>query len=75
MKFKGQGKINICGFEYKKDIADSRIGGGGGPSTQKNHLYPRLTFDLCPGTKVATCDVNTITFEPKFVGRPFFSWG
>ena len=34
MKFKGQGKINICGFEYKKNIADSRRGGG--PSTQKN---------------------------------------
>ena len=33
MKFKGQGKINICGFEYKKNIADSRRGGG--PSTQK----------------------------------------
>ena len=29
MKFKGQGKINICGFEYKKNIADSRGGGGG----------------------------------------------
>ena len=29
MKFKGQGKINICGFEYKKNIADSRRGGGG----------------------------------------------
>ena len=28
MKFKGQGKINICGFEYKKKIADSRRGGG-----------------------------------------------
>ena len=28
MKFKGQGKINICGFEYKKNIADSRRGGG-----------------------------------------------
>ena len=40
MKFKGQGKINICGFEYKKNIADSRRGGGG-PSTKKN-LYPRL---------------------------------
>ena len=38
MKFKGQGTINICGFEYKKYIADSRVGGGGGgggPSTQK----------------------------------------
>ena len=35
MKFKGQGKINICGFEYIKNIADSRRGGGGGPSTQK----------------------------------------
>ena len=27
MKFKGQGKINICGFEYKNNIADSRRGG------------------------------------------------
>ena len=27
MKFKGQGKINICGFEYKKNIADNRRGG------------------------------------------------
>ena len=27
MKFKGQGEINICGFEYKKNIADSRRGG------------------------------------------------
>ena len=27
MKFKGQGKINICGFEYKNKIADSRRGG------------------------------------------------
>ena len=27
MKFKGQGKINICGFEYKKNIADSHRGG------------------------------------------------
>ena len=35
-KFKGQGKINICGFEYKKNIADSRGGGGGGPSTPTN---------------------------------------
>ena len=32
MKFKGQGKINICGFEYKNKIADSRRGGGGGGS-------------------------------------------
>ena len=31
MKFKGQGKINICGFEYKKNIADSRGGGGRAP--------------------------------------------
>ena len=28
MKFKGQGKINICGFEYKKNIADNHGGGG-----------------------------------------------
>ena len=34
MELKGQGKINICGVEYKKDIADSRRGGGG-PSTPK----------------------------------------
>ena len=35
MKFKGQGKINICGFEYKKNIADSRGGGGGGVRAPK----------------------------------------
>ena len=27
MKFKGQGKINICGFKHNKTIADSRRGG------------------------------------------------
>ena len=31
MKFNGQGKINICGFEDKKNIADSRRGGGRAP--------------------------------------------
>ena len=31
MKLKGQGKINICGFEYKK-ILQTAVGGGG-PST------------------------------------------
>ena len=41
MKFKGQGKINICGFEYKKNIADSR-GGGGVRAPKKKPLYPRL---------------------------------
>ena len=35
MKFKGQGKINICGFEYKKILQTAVGGGGGGPSTQK----------------------------------------
>ena len=30
MKFKGQGKINICGFEYKKYILQTAVGGGGG---------------------------------------------
>ena len=35
MKFKGQGKINICGFEYKKKIADSRRGGGGSEHPKK----------------------------------------
>ena len=24
-------------------------------------LYLSVTFDLCPGTKVVTCDVNMIT--------------
>ena len=37
MKFKGQGKINICGFEYKKNIADSRRGGGGGSEHPKKN--------------------------------------
>ena len=36
MKFKGQGIINIRGLEYKKNIADSRRGGGGGSEHQKN---------------------------------------
>ena len=35
-----------------------------------------MTWHLCPGTKVATCDVNMITrfntrIGPKCVGRPF----
>ena len=37
MKFKGQGKINICGFEYKQNIADSRGGGGGGVRAPKKN--------------------------------------
>ena len=38
-----------------------------------------VTFDICPGTKVATCDVNRITrlkktqIGLKFVCRPFFT--
>ena len=41
MKFKGQGKINIC------DIADSRRGGGGGgPSTQKNPVSAPAYADV-----------------------------
>ena len=39
MKFKGQGEINICGFEYKKNIADSRRGSFRAP---KKTLCPRL---------------------------------
>ena len=33
------------------------------PITEAENVYfhPYLTFDLCSGTKVATCDVNTIT--------------
>ena len=70
MKLKGQGKINICGFEYKKNIADSRRGGGvrrgggGGPSTPKK-LYPRLlhrpsvhlVWALCPKCPVSNAPV------------------
>ena len=44
MKFIGQGKINICGFEYKKYIADNRRGGGEHP---KQNLYPRLYRIQC----------------------------
>ena len=43
MKFKGQGKINICGLEYKKNIADSRRGGGG-PSTPKKPVSAPREF-------------------------------
>ena len=34
----------LCGFEYKKNIADSRGGGGGGPST-----HPPPCIRACPG--------------------------
>ena len=63
MKFKGQGKINICGFEYKKNIADSRRGGG--PSTQKKPvsapafwIRPWCDTEICP--LVGTTDVAEI---------------
>ena len=61
MKFKGQGKINICGVEDKKNIADSRRGGGGGSSTQKKTCIracfigpvPILVWALCPKCPVS----------------------
>ena len=63
MKLKGQGKINICGFEYKKNIADSRGGGGGGGSEhQKKNPCIRacfigpvsiLVWTLCPKCPVS----------------------
>ena len=34
MKFEGQGKINICGFEYK--ILQTAVGGGGRSEHPKN---------------------------------------
>ena len=50
MKFKGQGKINICGFEYKKNIADSRVcvcgGGGGVRAPQKNPVSAPAYADV-----------------------------
>ena len=33
MKFKGQGKINICGFEYKKKLQTAVGGGAEHPKT------------------------------------------
>ena len=57
MKFKGQGEINICGVEYKKNIADSRRGGFRAP--KKNpvsapgwwqgpaHIYTQLSHGQC----------------------------
>ena len=45
MKFKGQGKINICGFEYKK-ILQTAVGGGGGFRAPKKKLYPRLSVSV-----------------------------
>ena len=45
MKFKGQGKINICGFEYKKILQTAVGGGGGGVRTPKKNLYPRLLIN------------------------------
>ena len=68
MKFKGQGQINICGFEYKKNIADSRRGGGG-PSTpppQKKKTpvsapgSGRNDSDLCGGGQRRGSGTRTI---------------
>ena len=61
MKLKGQGKINICGFEYKKNIADSHGGGGGGFRAPKKNCIRAcfigpvsiLVWALCP-----TCPVS-----------------
>ena len=63
MKFKGQGKINICGFEYKKNIADSRVcvcGGGGSEHPKKNCIracfigpVSILVWALCPKCPVS----------------------
>ena len=52
MKFKGQGKINICGFEYKKNIADSRRGGGGSE-------HPPPLAVSAPGYHIG--------YEPRFI--------
>ena len=52
MKFKGQGKINICGFEYKKKILQTAVGGGGGggvPSTQKKTCIRAWVIGLGSG--------------------------
>ena len=46
MKFKGQGEINICGFEYKKKIADSRTGGGGSEHPKKNPVTAPVTVSI-----------------------------
>ena len=42
MTFKGQGKISICAGLNIKKILQTAVGGGGGPSTPKKNLYPRL---------------------------------
>ena len=62
MKFKGQGKINICGFEYKQNIADSRRGGGGVRAPKKN-----------PVSAPAYADVNLKWRNEK--GSPFYNRG
>ena len=61
MKFKGQGKINICGFEDKKNIADSRRGGGGVRAPPKKNCIRAcfigpvsiLVWALCPKCPVS----------------------
>ena len=44
MKFKGQGKINICGFEYKK-ILQTAVGG---VSEHPKNLFLESNLDNRP---------------------------
>ena len=56
MKFKGQGKINICGFEYKKNIADSRRGGFRAPKkTPVSAPAPPGMYTTVWSVKVGKC--------------------
>ena len=72
MKFKGQGKINMCGFEYKKNIADSRGGGGGGGGSEhpkKPVSAPAPSIPCClpkVGLMVAELQAKYWNHEIKF---------
>ena len=67
MKFKGQGKISICGFEYKKNIADSRRGGGSEhpppPPVSAPGLYRSEVNSLIPGSTASNSPQSSITLD------------
>ena len=65
MKFKGQGKINICGFEYQKKYCRQPWGGGG--------EHPKKTPVMAVSAPVSAGEVLLLGETPEDVsssGRP-----
>ena len=64
MKFKGQGEINICGFVYKKNIADSRGGGGVQAHQNKTVSVPGPTETRFSARRILSIKI----FKKKCIG-------